>query len=39
MNILIVDDEAPARDRLRALIEEIGAPILLPVMQPAASGR
>ena len=26
MNILIVDDEAPARDRLRALIEEIGAP-------------
>lgn len=26
MNLLIVDDEAPARDRLRALIEEIGAP-------------
>ena len=26
MNILIVDDEAPARDRLRALIGEIGAP-------------
>ncbi|MCB1751915.1 MAG: response regulator transcription factor [Gammaproteobacteria bacterium] len=26
MNILIVDDESPARDRLRGLIEEMGAP-------------
>ncbi|MCB1868653.1 MAG: response regulator transcription factor [Gammaproteobacteria bacterium] len=37
MNILIVDDEAPARDRLRALIEEIGAPY--SVAGDAANGE
>jgi len=36
MNILIVDDEAPARQRLRALLDEIGAPCR--VVGEAANG-
>ncbi|MCP4283624.1 MAG: response regulator transcription factor [Gammaproteobacteria bacterium] len=36
MNILIVDDEVPARDRLRTLIDEIGVPY--GVVGEAANG-